>query len=656
MRPIKLTMSAFGPYAGETTIDFEKLGQSGLYLITGDTGAGKTTIFDAIVYALYDKTSSDERKPAMLRSKYADDSTPTFVELLFSCGGKEFRIKRNPEYMRPKSRGDGFTKETADRELELPDHSVLTKTDDVKDKIHQIIGLDSKQFMQIAMIAQGQFKELLLASTDKRKAIFRQIFKTENYDILQQKLKTEFSRSRRQLEDVSKSIQQYINGIICSDDSDEYYLVDKAKRQELPISETIQVIEKINSVDSDSLKAFDDKLEAIDQRLAALNSDLGKIDEYKKKKASAETVKQQIKTETEKLNTLSAAVEQAQEAHKEVDTLTADIGKLNAEMPDYEKYDGLLKSQGTLESEIKTAESMKKSLVENIGTEREKLSALKEEKDTLESAAQDKLKCESKKDEASKKKTQLSSIKQKISDYENDVTDLETTQSSCNNTILLAEQFAKEYNVLNAAFLREQAGILAEGLQDGQPCPVCGATSHPSPAEKSSDAPTEQQLKDAKKRADDTQKSAQTLSAECAKIKGALENKKESLTKQLAENGIEVEISEAKEQLDDRIEEWSDKVKQLAKEITVLTAKIERKTQLDTLIPKKQKMLDELQIQLADVEKELSAKSATQLQLSKQINELKQGLRFASKRTKTAGGSARRSTTVRRGETESRKG
>lgn len=631
MRPIKLTMSAFGPYARETTIDFEKLGQSGLYLITGDTGAGKTTIFDAIVYALYDKTSSDERKPAMLRSKYADDSTPTFVELLFSCGGKEFRIKRNPEYMRPKSRGDGFTKETADCELELPDHKVITKRSEVEEKIHQIIGLDSKQFMQIAMIAQGKFKELLLTSTDKRKAIFRQIFKTENSDILQQKLKAEFSRSRRQLEDVSKSIQQYINGIICSDDSDEYYLVDKAKRQELPISETVQVIEKINSVDSDSLKAFDDKLEAIDQRLAALNSDLGKIDEYKKAKASAETVKQQIKTETEKLTAIKDEVDQAQESCKEVDSLTADIGKLKSEIPDYEKYDGLLKSQGTLEREIKTAESTKETLTEKLKNERKKLSALKEEKDTLESAAQDKIKCETQKDEASKKKTELSNIKLLISDYENDVTALETTQSSCNKTILLAEQFAKEYNVLNAAFLREQAGILAEGLQDGQPCPVCGATSHPAPAEKSSDAPTEQQLKDAKKRADDTQKSAQTLSAACAKLKGALENKKESLMKQLAENSIKADLSGANELLDDRVTELSEKVIQLTTEITALSAKIERKAQLDNLIPEKQDAIDELQINLADVEKELSAKTATQLQLSKQIKELKQGLRFSSK-------------------------
>ena len=139
MRPIKLTMSAFGPYAGETTIDFEKLGQSGLYLITGDTGAGKTTIFDAIVYALYGETGSKERTPNMLRSKYADAGTATFVELQFRCGDKEFRVRRNPEYLRPKKSGKGFTKAAADCELALPNQSVITKRAEVDDKIRAII-------------------------------------------------------------------------------------------------------------------------------------------------------------------------------------------------------------------------------------------------------------------------------------------------------------------------------------------------------------------------------------------------------------------------------------------------------------------------------------------------------------------------------------
>ena len=631
MRPIKLTLSAFGPYAGVTTIDFDKLGQSGLYLITGDTGAGKTTIFDAIVYALYGDTSSKERTPAMLRSKYAEPAAPTYVELTFRCGDKEYRVKRNPEYLRPKSRGEGFTKETADCELELPDHKVITRRSEADETIYRIIGLDSRQFMQIAMIAQGKFKELLLTSTDKRKEIFRRIFKTERYDILQQKLKADFIRARREAEDAKKSIQQYIGGVICADDSDELHLIDKAKRQELLIGETVQVIERINRADSDSLSAVDERLGALDLRLAAVNSDLGKVDEYNRAKASAESIKQKLADDTGKLNTLREAVDQAQEAYKAVDALSAEVGKLKSELPDYEKYDEATRSLAALESGIKAVGDTIEALGGRIGTEKDRLIVLKEERDALESTAEDKLKCEAKREEADNRKAELNKLRRMISSYEDDAAVLETTQGSCDKAILLAEQFAREYNELNAAFLREQAGILAEGLRDGQPCPVCGATSHPSPAEKSSDAPTEQQLKDAKKRADDTQKSAQNLSAECARLKGSVEREKESLTKQLTENGVEAELPMAKAILEERITELSDKVIRLTTRITELIEKIERKTQLDALIPEKQEAIDKLQASLAEADKDLSAKAATKLQLSKQTEELKQGLLFDTK-------------------------
>ncbi|MBQ1897855.1 MAG: SMC family ATPase, partial [Ruminococcus sp.] len=635
MRPIKLTMSAFGPYAGVTTIDFDKLGNSGLYLITGDTGAGKTTIFDAIVYALYGRTGSEERVPSMLRSKYAAPDTPTYVELRFQCGGKEYRIKRNPEYMRPKSRGEGFTKESADCELKMPDNKVIVRRSEVDDMIYRIIGLDSRQFMQIAMIAQGDFKKLLLASTDERKKIFRQIFKTENYESLQQKLKGEFIQAKRRLDDVNNSIHQYIGGISCADDSDDFALVDKAKRQELPISETVSLIEKLNRADLDSMKALDEKLDTIDQKLAVLNAALGKVDEYNKAKASAETVKQQIADETEKLNDLKEKADQAQEAYQEVDSLTAEVGKLNAEMPDYEKYDELARSLVTLEEKIKTAAKTKERLDHTIKTEKENLSALKEEKSALAGVKEDRLRLETKQQEADKKRSDLNGIKRMIGEYETDIEALETLQESCNRSIAVAEQCARKYNELNAAFLREQAGILAESLRDGEPCPVCGATSHPSPAEKSSHAPTEKELKDAKKEADTAQESAQKLSSECAKLRGMAEAQKDSLKKRLSENGIEAELSEAKEQLEKRIAELSDKMNELTAQIQILSDKEQRKDKLETLIPEKQESIDSLQAQFADTEKELSASSATKLQLSKQVKELKEGLRFDTKQQAT---------------------
>ena len=142
MRPLNLTMSAFGPYAGQTTVDFSALGTTGLYLITGDTGAGKTTIFDAITYALYGEASGESRESSMLRSKYAAAETPTFVELTFTNGGRTYTVRRNPEYTRPKTRGTGTTVQKADAELTMPDGRVITKARDVTAAVTDIIGVD----------------------------------------------------------------------------------------------------------------------------------------------------------------------------------------------------------------------------------------------------------------------------------------------------------------------------------------------------------------------------------------------------------------------------------------------------------------------------------------------------------------------------------
>lgn len=169
MRPTKLVMSAFGPYADKVEVDFEKLGTKGLYLITGDTGAGKTTVFDAIVFALYGEASGENRDNDMLRSKYADSDTETYVILEFENKGKHYVVKRNPSYMRPSKRGNGETKQKADAELTFDDGAApITGNNDVTEKISEIIRLNKKQFDQIAMIAQGEFMKLLLVKTPER--------------------------------------------------------------------------------------------------------------------------------------------------------------------------------------------------------------------------------------------------------------------------------------------------------------------------------------------------------------------------------------------------------------------------------------------------------------------------------------------------------
>lgn len=204
MKPLKLTMSAFGPYVGEVVIDFTLLGDRGVYLITGDTGAGKTTIFDGITFALYGEASGNSRESDMLRSKYAKPETPTFVELEFLYHGEIYFVRRNPEYLRPSKKGTGMTAEKADAALTYPGGRILTKTKEVTKALVELIGLDRNQFTQIAMIAQGDFLKLLLAKTEERSKIFREIFDTKLYQVLQERLKAESGGLRAQYEDLTK--------------------------------------------------------------------------------------------------------------------------------------------------------------------------------------------------------------------------------------------------------------------------------------------------------------------------------------------------------------------------------------------------------------------------------------------------------------------
>ncbi|MCD8316326.1 MAG: SMC family ATPase, partial [Eggerthellaceae bacterium] len=230
MRPVTLRMSAFGPYAGAAIIPVSELGKNGLYLITGDTGSGKTTIFDAISYALYGQPSGHIRDVKMFRSKYADIGTPTEVELTFEYAGKTFTVKRNPGgYERAAKRGGGTTKEVAEAELKMPDGRVITKRNEVNEVIHDIMGIDKDQFSQIAMIAQGDFLELLHASTEDRKKIFRQVFKTDNYEALQDRLKELASDLRSQAKNLEQTISIYVGSIAGDPQSELYPEVEKAK-------------------------------------------------------------------------------------------------------------------------------------------------------------------------------------------------------------------------------------------------------------------------------------------------------------------------------------------------------------------------------------------------------------------------------------------
>ena len=272
MKPVSLTISAFGPYAGEQTIDFERLGSQGLFLITGDTGAGKTTIFDAITFALYGEASGDVRKADMFRSKYAKDDVKTFVRLTFEYANKRYTVERNPEYMRPKGRGTGMTTEKANAALEYPDdREPVTKSREVTRAITELIGLDCRQFTQIAMIAQGDFQKVLFANTEERGKIFRQIFGTDIYRVLQDKLKDAVKKQWKEYDELRRSINQYMEGIVCESDSldeegtriAEKINLLKKEKFDGRIEEGISLLEELCKAEKSALECLQKKKEAL---------------------------------------------------------------------------------------------------------------------------------------------------------------------------------------------------------------------------------------------------------------------------------------------------------------------------------------------------------------------------------------------------------
>ena len=297
MRPQVLTVSAFGPYAGEITIDFERLGMQGLYLITGDTGAGKTSIFDAITFALYGEASGAVRDPQMFRSKYAKAETKTYVELTFCYRGEKYRVKRNPEYQRPKGRGTGLTLQKAEAELEyLSDSSrpIVSKSKDVTKAVTEILGLDYRQFTQIVMIAQGDFQKLLLADTATRKEIFRRIFHTEKFQQLQDALKVELSRQKEAYEDLRKGISQELSIAVCPNgaiEEPEWNILKKNgfDGQTLRAIELIEVFLSAGEEKYQMLKKEEEELSCKQRTLAVCEE---KLQRYKE---SCENVKEKEK-------------------------------------------------------------------------------------------------------------------------------------------------------------------------------------------------------------------------------------------------------------------------------------------------------------------------------------------------------------------------
>ena len=529
MRPLKLKISAFGPYAGVTELNLEKLGENGIYLITGDTGAGKTTIFDAITFALFGEPSGDNRESSMLRSKYAEPDIPTEVELVFSNNGKEYTVKRNPEYERPAKKGDGMTAQKADACLTYPNGRVVTKPKDVSVAIREIVGIDRNQFSQIAMIAQGDFLKLLLAETKDRQKIFREIFKTGYYQILQDKLKSESGALSRKYDEAKLSVQQYINGILCDEDDVLSLEVEKAQAGNMMTAYVIELIKILIKNDTVLSEKVQKDITNIEKDIEKVNAHLTKADEYSKAEKDLASAEKGYEEKTPELENLSAKVQELKTQLPEQEKKQKKVTETETQ---YDEYDLLLQKQSVVSTLVKSIEQsteLYKNNKEKVSKLADEIKSLKEELSSISNAGEEKEKLLRKKEQTEEKKQKSESLKRRLTSFEKLEKDLEKAQADYQVARENAERQTERYNRLNKAFLDAQAGILAENLHDGEPCPVCGSVTHPEKAEKPVEVPTEAELKLAKKDSDDAAKISADASRNAGEISGKVSTEKQSI-------------------------------------------------------------------------------------------------------------------------------
>ena len=499
MKPLKLTMSAFGSYAGKNVIDFTGQ-QQGIFLITGDTGAGKTTIFDAITYALYNQTSGGERNGNMMRSQYAQPETETYVELEFLYRGQTYRVRRNPDYKITKTLKNGKIREQKvphSVELTMPDGTVFPEKKNATDaKIIEILGLTADQFSQIVMIAQGDFLKLLYTKSDERKMIFSKLFRTDIYWKIQENLRRKSMEMDERIQENDRAFEQEKSRIIPLPESEELPLDELVERLRERLKDALKE-QNLRRANVEELNKKITKYEEINKLFVSLEKIRQTGKELEARQAESKERRQQIEN-ARKADKVLVAEQQNLRQQQAVEQSAQAIAKMTETLAnDQEMFETLKTQQQEAEAKQKreAADIQKKMLaLEQSFPSYEALQNARSEEQQAKKVWEDLGKTSE--ESFHKKKAGIAALKEQQKQQEQVV---EQTKKNWEQTSLSASESAKHYEHMYEAFLKEQAGILAENLSAGCPCPVCGSTVHPDPAKLSDHAVTELEVEQAKK-------------------------------------------------------------------------------------------------------------------------------------------------------------
>ena len=661
MRPLRLTMSAFGPYAGKTELSLEQLGTRGLYLVTGDTGAGKTTIFDAITFALFGEASGDSRTADMLRSKYADAGTPTQVELVFAYAGKTYKVRRSPEYERPSKRGDKLVTQKAEAELTLPDGRVMTGLKDVDARVQDILGVTRKQFSQIAMIAQGEFRRLLQANTKERMEIFRGIFKTEGYATLQQQLKNEASRSREHCAALQQSVQQYVSGLRCEAEDPLASRVELAREGRLPSDEILPLLEQLLARDKQEAVMLEENLHRTEQQLDVLGQKLRDAAARAERESQKKAVQENLEQAEQRQQAVQSTAQEAQALLPQAEEAKRQKVILEQQLPRYEELE---QKQADLRQTNQAIQRREKELSDTknrLSTLAEELTVMQTEAGSLGDVSVALAEARHREEQLHLQKTTIQNLQRQLTDYGKLLDRLARAQEAYVAARETAEQRQAEYVHKNRAFLDAQAGILARDLTEGQPCPVCGSLHHPVLAEASAEAPDQAAVELAKQAADQASQETSEKSAAAAALRGQQESQEAALVealrvqfakageeelqtidprKQERSNvlivlalGVPMDVLQQQKHLTYLIRTADDQLRTLSDQLKTLKKKQRRRRPLEKTIPEKPEKQKQTTDELQALEKTLAGETARRDALQTQIRQLTEQLPFEDRKT-----------------------
>lgn len=611
MRPIRLVLSAFGPYAGRTELDMDQLGDSGLYLITGDTGAGKTTLFDAITFALYGEASGKNREPGMLRSQYAAPDTPTEVVLTFQYAGQLYTIRRNPAYIRPAKRGGGMTQQAADAEMTLPDGRVLTRRQDVDAAVKELLGIDRGQFSQIAMIAQGDFLKLLLAPTDERQKIFRQIFGTGRYLELQNRLKSASGRLSQETDALNASVSQYLQGVLCAP---EHPLAEKLaaiQQGAAPVAEVFPLLDALIAQDERSDAALMQERQALEEQLEALHLLLGQADEIAKTQRSLAEAQAALHQQEPQLAACEEALQRETARQPQREEWQQQIAALQTALPQYDELEATRAKWAKTQAAIKADTQSLNQLRTTLAALQQQVTTLKTEQEQLADAGEQKSRWEADSAALAARQEQYTALIRVSDQAASLAAAYERAQEAYRQARTKADQAAATYAALNQAFLDEQAGILADTLTDGMPCPVCGATSHPAPAHKSAQAPSEAELKEADRANRAAAQEMAAKSADAAERSGQATAKQQELTQRTAALWSDCPPDEGRVRARAALQEGQAQLTALAQRIRQEEARIARRCEVAQALPGAEQQLGQTQEEIHRRESALAAQQST---------------------------------------------